>query len=162
MLTKPTIQRNINSRVNFKPKAPVFLVDNPFTVSKKKLKSLNLFWYGFLLCMISYYFSTTDDIYIGAAACQAFQILGYIIMIVGATELMKFKFDDKYLENIFRVYFFYTLTIIVRGIAFDFNSVKKLLLDDTPMSKWKDETKVAGPITLNNGWTVEEDHGVCI
>ncbi|WP_462249654.1 hypothetical protein [Ferruginibacter sp.] len=131
MLTKPTIQRNINSRVNFKPKAPVFSVDNPFTVSKKKQKSLNLFWYGFLLSIISYYFSTTDDKYIGAALCQAFQILGYIIMIVGATELMKFKFDDKYLENIFRVYFFYTLTIIVRGVAFDFNSLKKLFLDVT-------------------------------
>jgi len=30
------------------------------------------------------------------------------------------------------------------------------------MSQWKDETKVAGPITLKNGWTVEVDHGVCI
>ncbi len=27
---------------------------------------------------------------------------------------------------------------------------------------WKDETKPAGPVTLNNGWTVEVDHGVCI
>ncbi len=30
------------------------------------------------------------------------------------------------------------------------------------MSQWKDEAKVAGPITLKNGWTVEVDHGVCI
>lgn len=30
------------------------------------------------------------------------------------------------------------------------------------MSQWKDETKVAGPIKLNNGWTVEVDHNVCI
>ncbi len=30
------------------------------------------------------------------------------------------------------------------------------------MSQWKDEGKVAGPITLSNGWTVEVDRGVCI
>ncbi len=27
---------------------------------------------------------------------------------------------------------------------------------------WKDELKPAGPVTLQNGWTVEVDHGVCI
>lgn len=30
------------------------------------------------------------------------------------------------------------------------------------MPQWKDDAKVAGPITLKNGWTVEVDHGVCI
>ncbi len=30
------------------------------------------------------------------------------------------------------------------------------------MSQWKDESKVAGPITLKNGWTVEVDHSICI
>lgn len=30
------------------------------------------------------------------------------------------------------------------------------------MSQWKDEAKVAGPVTLTNGWTVEVDHGICI
>jgi ferredoxin len=28
--------------------------------------------------------------------------------------------------------------------------------------EWKDALKPAGPVTLNNGWTVEVDHGVCI
>lgn len=27
---------------------------------------------------------------------------------------------------------------------------------------WKDTNKPAGPITLNNGWILEVDHGVCI
>lgn len=27
---------------------------------------------------------------------------------------------------------------------------------------WKDESKPAGPVKLNNGWTVEVDHNVCI
>ena len=27
---------------------------------------------------------------------------------------------------------------------------------------WKDETKPVGPVKLNNGWTVEVDHNVCI
>ena len=30
------------------------------------------------------------------------------------------------------------------------------------MSQWKDETKVAGPVTLKNGWTIEVDQSVCI
>lgn len=30
------------------------------------------------------------------------------------------------------------------------------------MSQWKDEAKPAGPIKLNNGWTVEVDRNVCI
>ncbi len=27
---------------------------------------------------------------------------------------------------------------------------------------WKDESKPAGPVVLNNGWTLQVDHGVCI
>ncbi len=30
------------------------------------------------------------------------------------------------------------------------------------MSQWKDEAKIAGPITLKNGWTVEVDGNACI
>lgn len=28
--------------------------------------------------------------------------------------------------------------------------------------EWKDQLKPAGPIALNNGWTLEVDHSVCI
>ncbi|MCW1888086.1 MAG: ferredoxin [Candidatus Moranbacteria bacterium] len=28
--------------------------------------------------------------------------------------------------------------------------------------EWKDTMKPAGPVTLNNGWTLEVNHGVCI
>lgn len=30
------------------------------------------------------------------------------------------------------------------------------------MSQWKNEAKPAGPVKLNNGWTVEVDRNVCI
>ena len=30
------------------------------------------------------------------------------------------------------------------------------------MHQWKDEAKPAGPIKLNNGWTVEVDRNACI
>ncbi|MFZ2187372.1 MAG: ferredoxin [Candidatus Moraniibacteriota bacterium] len=30
------------------------------------------------------------------------------------------------------------------------------------MSQWKDEARPAGPVKMNNGWTVEVDHGACI
>jgi ferredoxin len=30
------------------------------------------------------------------------------------------------------------------------------------MSQWKDEAQPAGPVKLNNGWTVEVDRNVCI
>jgi hypothetical protein len=132
MLSKPTIQRNINRRaIIYKQKDAIKPASDVLDLSKKNVKSLNLFWYGFLLSMLSIYFATTDDKYIGAAACQALQILGYCCMIISGFSLMKFKFDDKYLENLFRIYFFYSLTIIVRGFQYDFNSLKSAFLNVT-------------------------------
>jgi hypothetical protein len=50
-------------------------------------------------------------------------------MISGAVSLMKFKFDDKYLQVIVILHLLYSITVIGRGFQSDANSVKKLIFD---------------------------------
>jgi hypothetical protein len=105
--------------------------ENILTISKKKSKGLDFFWYGFALYTISAVFAGTDDLYIGAAACQGLQIAALGIIIIGAVDSMKYKFDSKYLQIIFTIYILYSLTIVARGLQTDFKSLKGMLFDPT-------------------------------
>jgi hypothetical protein len=102
-----------------------------FTLSKNKLKNLDFFWYGFALYTISAVFAATDDLYIGAAMCQGLQIVGLGLIFIGAANLMKNKFDNKYLQIVFTIYTIFSFTIIGRGVQTDFKAIKGMLFDPT-------------------------------
>jgi hypothetical protein len=105
--------------------------DNLLTVSKKQESSLNLFWYGFMMYTIFFVLAAAETSFLSAASCQAVQILGFMAMIMGGTGLMRFKFDDNYLKNLFILNLLYSVTIVLRGSQYDFNSLKLMFLDVT-------------------------------
>ena len=109
----------------------IYSGDNSLVISKKQEQSLNFFWYGFIVYMLFYIFSSIDGFFISAASCQGAQALGFVSMIYGASGVMSLKFDDQYLGTIFWVYLAYSMTIIFRGAELSMSSLKQLLFDIT-------------------------------
>lgn len=107
----------------------IYARDSFHAVSKKHETGLNFFWYGFVLFTVFYTLSTTQSTYVSAAMCQAVQILGLGLVIMGAVQLMSFKFDNQYLQMVFTVYLLYSISTVLRGAEYDFNSLKKMFLD---------------------------------
>jgi hypothetical protein len=105
------------------------ITETHYSISKRQKKSLNIFWIGFLIYTIFETLSATENIYISPEIYPGAQLLGLIIMFTGAVNLIKFKFDNKYLQLIFVIYFLYSLTIIFRDFQYDYVYLKKLLLD---------------------------------
>ena len=105
--------------------------ENLLTVSKKQETSLSLFWYGFFTYTFFYVLAMAEPDFISAASCQAVQILGFGGMIMGGMGLMKFKFDDNYLKQLFTINLLYSVTIVLRGSQYDFASLKLMLFDVT-------------------------------
>jgi hypothetical protein len=128
MQYKTAIQRNINRPALIRARGTASSGYNQFTLSKKQLKSFSLLWYGFIISTISYMLSTMET-FISGAVCQGIQVTGLAIMIAGTTSLIKFKFDDKYLQSVFTIFIAFSLFIVARGIQTDTNSLKKLFLD---------------------------------
>lgn len=73
--------------------------------------------------------SGSEATFITPVTCQFFQILGLLAMITGGFSLMRFKFDNKYLQTLFTINLIYSLIIVLRGSQYDFNSLKQMFLD---------------------------------
>ena len=105
--------------------------ENLLTVSKKQETNLNFFWYGFAVFIVFYGLASSEATFITPVTCQVFQILGFIFMALGAFSLMRFKFDNKYLQTLFTLNLIYSLTVVLRGSQYDFESLKQMFLDIT-------------------------------
>ena len=105
--------------------------ENLLTVSKKQETSLNLFWYGLTIYMVFFVLAAAEAPFITPANCQAIQILGFMGMAAGGYGLMKFKFDDKYLEILVIINLLYSATIVLRGSTYDKDALKQMFLDPT-------------------------------
>lgn len=109
----------------------LFPGENLLTVSKKQETSLNLFWFGFFIYSFFYVLGMAEPDFISAASCQGVQIIGLTGMIIGGMGLMKFKFDNGYLKTLFTLNLLYSITVVLRGSQYDFNSLKLMLFDVT-------------------------------
>ena len=107
----------------------LYLGENLLTVSKKQETSLNIFWFGFFIYTLFYVLSMVESGFISPANCQAFQILGFLGMIMGCMGLMKFKFDSNYLKQLFILNLIYSATIVLRGSQYDKEALKQMLLN---------------------------------
>lgn len=103
--------------------------ENLLTVSKKQETSLNIFWFSFFIYTLFYVLSMAESSFISPANCQALQILGFLGMIMGCTGLMKFKFDNNYLKQLFILNLIYSATIVLRGSQYDKEALKQMLLN---------------------------------
>ncbi len=82
--------------------------------TKKELRFLNLFWTGFFLYSIFQSLGVSE--YISVKMGQAVQSVGLVLMVVASVNLIKFTLADKYLKVVFALYFFWLISIIIRGI----------------------------------------------
>jgi hypothetical protein len=92
-------------------------------------KAINFFWLGFIIYSLSYTISTSDSV--NYSFCQALQILGLFLIFPSASILIKWKFDSYYLKVVFTLYICWLITVIIRGIKFDYQSLKHMLFDST-------------------------------
>jgi hypothetical protein len=109
----------------------IYIGENLFTVSKKTETSLNLFWYGLIVYMVFFVLAAAETSFISPASCQAFQIIGFLGMVVGGYDLIRFKFDSEYQKILFILNLLYSVTIILRGAEYDKDAIKQMFLDPT-------------------------------
>ncbi|MGC4100572.1 hypothetical protein [Ferruginibacter sp.] len=127
-----SIQVNMNRAMLYRQRKMNVSVSRQFeelTLSKKKQKSINLFFWGLLLNCLSYLTAITSNPVFSPPVCQGFQAIALAMVISSSIDLMKFKFDDKYLESIFPIFIFYCVGIIFRDPGMDYNTWKRVLFD---------------------------------
>jgi len=88
---------------------------------------LSLFWLGFIVYTASYTISTTDQV--NYIVCNVLQILGILLFIPSAAALIHVRIENSYLKVVYLLYCTWLLSILFRGIKFDYISVKTLLFD---------------------------------
>ena len=74
--------------------------DHVFPLTKQELKGFNLFCYGLIIYTIGYAPSMCNVTAISGAALQGIQLTGLVILISGIFGLVKFRLEDKYIENV--------------------------------------------------------------
>jgi len=89
--------------------------------------AMNLFWLGFIVYIASFVISTSDEV--NYVICNIFQITGLLLMVPSAVLLMSLKIENTYLKAVFFVYILWLLSVVIRGIQFDYESIKQLLFD---------------------------------
>jgi hypothetical protein len=127
---KPPAQlHHINRISTYRPKKKTVSGFSDFTISANQIRNLNLFWYGFFIYTLSFVISITDNPYLTGAVCQGIQTVGLAMIIMGSVSMMKFKFDNKYLKNVFTIFLLFSLITVARGLKYDFKSIKQMLFD---------------------------------
>jgi hypothetical protein len=89
-------------------------------------RAFNFFWIGFVIYITSVSFpNTSKESYYFT---QGLQLLGIILFTPSFISLITWRFEYNYLKFIFNFFFFWSLIVIIRGIQFDIESIKKMLL----------------------------------
>lgn len=96
-------------------------------LSSRQLIFLNLFCGAFIVYSVSY--SVTGNPHISNKICQLMQLASLLVIFISSIFLIKFKISNSYLRFVFPVYFFWLLTVMSRGIRFDFQSIMYMLLN---------------------------------
>ena len=96
-----------------------------FSISSKKLNHLNIFWIGFIIYTLSWVISRTANVNI--ITCQLIQAIGLVLILPTSISLIQFRIKNYYLKIIFPIYCIWLVSVIFRGINFNYNSVKKML-----------------------------------
>lgn len=104
------------------------LRDNFSGISKKKLTGVNIFITGIIsytLCFIA----ASDGLILSPAGWQGMEIIALILIVTGAVRLIKYKFDNKYLQSVFPIYLLVSISVIFRIQSFDYNNLKLLIFE---------------------------------
>jgi hypothetical protein len=92
---------------------------------KRNSLLLNIFWLGFIIYITSYAISSTDQV--NFVLINLLQILGLAMLFPFAVLLMHFRIENKYFRVLFIFYMFWLISVVLRGISFDYDSIKQML-----------------------------------
>lgn len=95
------------------------------SLDRNKLIALNLFWLGFIIYIVSYTISATEQV--NFVVCNVFQIIGIALFIPSAVYVSSLRFENSYLKVLLLLYICWSLGVILRGIEFDYFSIKQML-----------------------------------
>ncbi|WP_339923294.1 hypothetical protein [uncultured Cyclobacterium sp.] len=90
-------------------------------------KTLDLFWLGVVIYFAGFTLSTTTTV--SYIICQLSQLLGILLFLPTAINLIHWKFDNKYLKIVFIIYCSWQLSVISRGFSFEYEDLKSYLFD---------------------------------
>lgn len=93
--------------------------------ARKNSLLLNLFWLGFTVYITSFAVSSTNQI--SYILINVLQITGLVLLFPSAVLVMQFRIENKYLRTLFILYMFWLLAVVIRGISFDYDSLKQML-----------------------------------
>jgi hypothetical protein len=93
---------------------------------KAVLVALNLFWFGFILYIGSYVISATEQV--NYVICNLFQVLGLLLLLPSVVILIHIKIESSYLKIVYFIYCLWLIGVVLRGIEFDYQTIKQLLL----------------------------------
>ena len=125
------IQRKKNTIALFRnsSKKRILPVQDDFALTKKERVNVNLFGYGLITYTVGYAPTMCGVKAIDATTLQGIQITGLVALLTGAIGLIKFKFENKYLENVFKILIIYGISIVLRGLKTDYGYIKTILFD---------------------------------
>lgn len=101
------------------------LIENQFFLTNKQLGNLNLFGVGFIIYTAGSVISGTPNP--NFIICQFLQTVGLLLIVPSTMNLARFKIENQHLKLLFVIYFIWSLLIILRGIQFNFSSIKQML-----------------------------------
>ena len=91
-----------------------YSVNNQFSISKKQLRNLNLFWLGFIIYTIGY--TLNSSIHISDKITLLFQGIGLILVFASTINLLHFKIENEYLRIVYFLYWLWVFILIIRGL----------------------------------------------
>ena len=94
---------------------------------QKQNVALNYFWVGIGLYAVSYALSTTGQI--DFKLCNLFQLIALLMCVTSSCFLIQYKFEKKYLKLIFTAYCFWSFLLVMRGLQFNYDSIKFFLFN---------------------------------
>jgi hypothetical protein len=104
-----------------------YTLDSASNLSENKLMRLNFFWAGFIIYTLAYVVKSTG--HVNQRLCEMTQFIGVIVFLPSAIYLIHNKIKNRYLSTIFTIYCISTLFVIFRGVQFNYDSIKSLIVD---------------------------------
>ena len=95
------------------------------TLQERQL--INISWLGFLIYTLSYTLVTTT--LANYIVCQIMQIIGLMLFFPSFFSIIKFRFENRYLQLVFFLYLIWIAVIVVRGIHFNSGEIQFFLFD---------------------------------
>jgi hypothetical protein len=88
---------------------------------------VKLLWIGFIIYTLGYVTSTAEAI--SYVAGNFIQVIGLMCFVPSFVYLLSWKLENKYLSVLLLIYILWIIVVLLRGIKFDYDTIKQLLFD---------------------------------